>query len=526
VIRAVLLVFVFSVSLAHGDVLYAKQGGRPIVSGVKVVDRSGGKVTYLDKALKKRSFPDSMIGRVEVRRCDIDVYQDRFAKAEDAPAVMALAAWAHEKGFHKEVIHALHERALDLDPENEAANLALGRVRYDGAWMTPAQRDARKAEEEAAVMRAKGLVRYKDEWVTPEDKRNLEKGLRKYKGRWMTEEQIKAEQGFVKYEGRWVKKDTLEVLRLTDRAKKETGLGDRLHLVQSDHYAVLGDLAEAQLATLDKTMERLFAEWVRLFPDAAQSDILEGKHRLYAFRKNGPYRKLIRVRFDRQKAEEGWSAAFLKSEQRRMKLRMRETSFWDVQPRIVSAHVLMPDPFEGLKAHCVHFGANILATRYERLRFPTWWLNEGIAYYFEKKVAGAIQTYSADTGGAGRYADQGPVAADQANPWLDASKWNDLLLGLVRGGRDPKLDRMKTKNLFEAKNRLTAKDLAKSLSVVTFLIRDDPKTFAAFFRDAKLGGSRDPVEREVSAVLKHYSSYAKIEQRWRAYALNGFHLVR
>ena len=56
----------------------------------------------------------------------------------------------------------------------------------------------------------------------------------------------------------------------------------------------------------------------------------------------------------------GWSDAFAREEEERMKLRQRETSFWLVDPEILSGHVQMPDPYEGLRAHCVHFGANVL----------------------------------------------------------------------------------------------------------------------------------------------------------------------
>ena len=80
--------------------------------------------------------------------------------------------------------------------------------------------------------------------------------------------------------------------------------------------------------------------------DDGSTDILEGKHRLFVFKKNRPYQKMLRARFERQKKEENWSDAFAKREQQRMKLRLRETSFWDVQPYALSGHVQMPDPFD------------------------------------------------------------------------------------------------------------------------------------------------------------------------------------
>ena len=518
-----LVILAFLPGLALADDIYSKQGGRVFARDVMVI-AEGEKVVYVDKSLKRRSFPAKMIGRVEKKRCVVHEFVEKQEAAKDATAVAALAVWAVDRKFHKDVIRSLYERALNLDKNNEAANQALGRVQYEGEWMSPAERDARAADDEAAAKRAQGLVKWKDQWVTPEDKEKLDQGLRKYKGRWMTEDEIKESQGLVKYKGKWVKKDDLAVAQLLGPARKDTGLGNQLQLKQSPNYAIMGDLPPDQLAILSKTMERLYMEWVRVFPDAKGSDILDGKHRVYVFRKSRPYRKLVRARFQRLKLEGGVSARFLKHEEARMKMRLRETSFWDVQPVVVSGHVQMPDPFEGLRAHCVHFGANTLATRYTRLRFPTWWMNEGLAYYFEKKVTGSIQTFSADVGGT-KYADQGPGSDNQPSPWLDATRWHSLILGLVRGNRDTKLDRMKGKNLYEKKNRLSVPELAKGYTVVTFLIRDDAKKFAAFYRDAKNGDGNE-VERETSAVIKHYGSYREIDKRWREFALAGFKIVR
>jgi hypothetical protein len=207
-----------------------------------------------------------------------------------------------------------------------------------------------------------------------------------------------------------------------------------------------------------------------------------------------------------------------------MKLRLKETSFWEIYPGAMSAHVQMPDPFESLKAHCIHFAANVLATRHHGPTFPTWWLNEGLAYYFERKITGTIQTFNTDVGGGGGYSNQGPVDANQQNPWLDATKWKDLILGMVRTGRDPKLEKMKGKVLYGSKNRLDHKDIAKAYTVVTFLLQDDIKKFAAFFKDAKTGDGANAVENETAAALKHYKSYREIDKRWKAYALNGFRM--
>jgi len=515
--------FLLLAALARADDIYGKQGSKPFASDVKVI-AEGEKVVYIDKSLKERSFQGSMVGRIEKKRSDVHECLDRLDAAKDADALVAVAKWAEEKRFTKAAVEGIYERALAADPRNEAANTALGRVLYKDEWMTPAQKAERERMDNEAEMLAKGLVRFEDQWVTPEDKQKLEQGLRKHDGRWMTPDEIKEAEGFVQYEGKWVKKEEVEALKLLDPARKDTGLGDQLLVAQSDHFLVLGDLPQDQMNDLGVTMERVYAEWRRVFPGTDEKVLFGGsKYTLYVFRKSPPYQKLVRAIFDRLKTEGGHSAAWLQREEERSKARLRVTSFWDVSPLPHSAHVQMPDPFEGLKSHCVHFVANALATRYARVCFPTWWLNEGLGYYFEKQVTGSIQTFSTDVGVA-KYAEQ-PAPDAKGDPWLDANQWNNLILQLVRTGRDPPLDKMKGKNLYEAENRLSVQDVAKAHSVVTFLILDDPKKFAAFFEDAKTGSGNE-VEREVAAVIKHYGSYTKIEERWKAYALNGYRIAR
>ena len=112
--------------------------------------------------------------------------------------------------------------------------------------------------------------------AAPEDKAKLEKGLRKHKGLWMTEDQIKEDEGFVKFEGKWVKKDEVEVLAVIEPVRQDSGLGDALKVKQTEHFAVLGDLDDAEMDALGQQMERLYAEWLRLFPAAKDSSIVAG----------------------------------------------------------------------------------------------------------------------------------------------------------------------------------------------------------------------------------------------------------
>ncbi len=520
--RAVLSLLLL-VAVARADDIYGKQGSKPFAADVKVISE-GEKIVYIDKSLKERSFQKDVVGRIEKKRSDVHECLDKLDAAKDADAFVAVARWAEERKFVKAAVESIYGRALEADPRNEAANVALGRVLYKDEWMTPEQKAEREKLDQEAEMAAKGLVRFEDQWVTPEDKAQLEKGLRKHGGRWMTPDEIKEAEGFTKVDGKWVKKEEAEAQKLLGPARKDTGLGDQLAVSQTERFLILGDLPDDQMKDLGGAMERLYAEWRKVFPDADEKLIFGGtKYVLYAFKKAPPYQKLVRALFDRLKEEGGHSDALLKREEDRMRARLRMTSFWEILPSPHSAHVQMPDPFEGMRSHCAHFAANVLATRHARLGFPTWWLNEGIGYYFEKQVTGAIQTFSTDVG-VTKYAEQ-PSGDAKGDPWLDAAQWNNLVLQLVRTGRDPQLEKMKGKNLYEAENRLSVQDVAKAASVVTYLVLDDPKKFAAFFHDAKTGTGTE-VEREVAAVIKHYGSYQKIEERWKAYALNGFRLAR
>lgn len=508
---------------APADEIVAASG--VVTRDVKVVEQTAEKVVFVDKSLKRNTFPASIVKSVVRKRSSVHAYEERLAAAKDADAMMALAEWAAKTGFAKPVVRALHERALEMDPEHGGANAALGRVRHEGRWMSPEERDRLVREAEEAAMRANGLVRHGDRWVTPEEKENLEKGLRLHKGRWLTEDRIREEEGYVRHEGRWVRREDLEAETILGFARKATGLGDQLRMRSTAHYAVVGDLTETEVQGLADAMEQLYGEWLRLFPDTPEGSLLPAKHRVYAFRKNPPYVALVRALYEEHRRTAGWSEAFARDEEERMKLRQRETSFWLLDPEILSGHVQMPDPYEGLRAHCVHFGANVLGVRAARVRFPTWWLLEGLAYYLEKRVTGGVQTFNTSVGGGG-YADAGPRENNKGDPWLDGAKWPQLLLSMVQQGRDPPLDAIRGKDLYSERNRLATPELAKAWSVVTWLVEEDARKFAAFFTDAKAGEGADALEREVAAVLRHYGSYEKLDHGWRAYVRNDFRVVR
>ena len=71
---------------------------------------------------------------------------------------LALARWAERRDLLTQAREA-YEHVVAVDPENAAANTALGRVRLAGQWVT--------AEES---YRARGYVPFEGGWVTPEER--------------------------------------------------------------------------------------------------------------------------------------------------------------------------------------------------------------------------------------------------------------------------------------------------------------------------------------------------------------------
>jgi hypothetical protein len=267
---------------ARADTLYLKANGKAVVKGVRLVDEDASKYYFLDLSLKRRAYAKSMIGRVSKERTVIHEYQERAEALKSGDAAVELAKWASKKRFHKDVVRATYERAVVLDGSQEEAHAFLGNVQYKGEWMSPAERDRRIEDVEAAEMKAQGLVKYKGEWVTAADKENLDKGLVKFEGKWMTSDQLQEAKGFVKFGGKWVKKDELEIQKLLGPARRATGLGERLAVHMTDHYAILGDLPPEKMKILGKTMEKLHAEWLKLFPSARENrQLLGGPEQLH-----------------------------------------------------------------------------------------------------------------------------------------------------------------------------------------------------------------------------------------------------
>lgn len=141
---------------AWADEVFLRGGGS--IHG-EVVQRTAASVV-MEVGPGRMTLPMSRVDRIVATTSDLSIYRERAARL--APGDMArwlgLARWAEGRDLLTQAREA-YEHVIAVDPENAAANAALGRVRLAGRWVT--------AEES---YRARGYVRFEGGWVTPAER--------------------------------------------------------------------------------------------------------------------------------------------------------------------------------------------------------------------------------------------------------------------------------------------------------------------------------------------------------------------
>ncbi len=137
------------------DVLYLESGGR--IEG-RIIRRDASTVE-VEIGAGTMEFPMSSIERIEEGRTSLDDYEERRAKLadEDIQGWLSLGQWASANDLGNQAKSA-YEHVLARDPENAAANEALGRVQVDGRWLS-----------ETDAWQAQGYEKFEGEWLKPEE---------------------------------------------------------------------------------------------------------------------------------------------------------------------------------------------------------------------------------------------------------------------------------------------------------------------------------------------------------------------
>jgi hypothetical protein len=151
---ACLLLFLAMPARADEIVL---RGGRSLMG--EIVARTATSVT-IEIGPGRVTLPLTAVDRVVSGPSALATYRDRAQRlsSEDAAGWLALGLWARDHGLATQAATAF-ERAIAIDPSNEQAQQALGRVRVADRWMT---RDD--------AYRAQGIVQFQGDWLTPQER--------------------------------------------------------------------------------------------------------------------------------------------------------------------------------------------------------------------------------------------------------------------------------------------------------------------------------------------------------------------
>lgn len=115
---------------------------------------------------------------------------ERSAK-KDPAALVTAGNWASEKGLAKDA-KRIFQQALRIDPDNTAANAALGNENVDGKWLTAKVAAEVRQKAREAEFKAKGMVRVAGAWVDKDQVADAKKGVFHYDGDCVTKAEYMA----------------------------------------------------------------------------------------------------------------------------------------------------------------------------------------------------------------------------------------------------------------------------------------------------------------------------------------------
>ncbi len=153
---AVVALLAATASATMGDVVYLRSGGK--IEG-RIIDRSDTAIT-VDLGGGQMTLQRSSILRIDEGRSKLDDYDERRGALadDDIDGWVELAQWASSASLATQSSRAW-EHVLTLDPDHAQANRALGRVEFEGRWVS---------EEEA--YRAQGYVKFEGQWMPPDER--------------------------------------------------------------------------------------------------------------------------------------------------------------------------------------------------------------------------------------------------------------------------------------------------------------------------------------------------------------------
>jgi len=158
-VKRAVMVIALAAAPVFADEVYLKGGGR--FSG-EIVEQTEDSVT-VDIGGGYLSAPMSSVVRIEEGVSPLAEYRARAAGIPpgDAEAWRELARWAEKETLSSQAWEA-YSQVVEILPDDDEANRALGRVLLGGSWVT---------EEES--YRARGYVEFEGEWMMPAERQAI-----------------------------------------------------------------------------------------------------------------------------------------------------------------------------------------------------------------------------------------------------------------------------------------------------------------------------------------------------------------
>lgn len=504
---------------ARGDTLILKDGRR--IDGTIV--RETPKSLFVRDEKGETEYARDQVAGIERGKSVRELYKEKAAAAKTANDFYALGEWALEQRM-KAAAKEAFQKAVELQPQHDAANRALGRVPYKGEWLLPEERDRRAAADEEADAKAKGLVRWEDRWVTPQDKANLEKGLVLRDGKWIDPDKEKRDAGLERFEGKWLPRP--EAVARTHVAKVGELAGVQLALVLTGDCAIAGVFDEKFLAQIGVRLAAARQWFDAAFLVQPGLRLLGGQlAEFYCFgRDDAPYLATV-AHFAGQTdtLPEGWIERAKPS-----------LGFYWCDPFALSSARLAWRNESDIVGHCVHHWGHLLLNRdgYDGRLLPPWY-DEALAAITEFRVLAKNAVFChAPKAKAAPSADTGTAVKREAVVDLDPGtfargSWRAAVREGLAQNRIPRLERLVQTEFPD----LDYASIGAGMGVLDWIEASGPGALARFHEIVHDGQPNPPIRVDPNAKRRNETYDAafraatgrtmrQADEEWRAWFLN------
>jgi hypothetical protein len=442
------LILLALVGHALGDVVHLKDGSKlegKILSegtkGIKIRTRFG-----------TVDIPRSRIDKIEKGKSAREEYQDRKAalSSRDVNGRFELALFCKQKKLSKEY-KALLQEILKIAPGHDGANRELGRIQYQGRWFTKKELEEFKRLEQQE-MESKGMVFYD--------------------GHWMTKDEAMQAQGYVNVDGEWLARSDADRLRAQRDFEKIFGVP--LSITDSAHFSMRSTRTEEENEYLLDIFEQGYEYFVELCePTPKEREFLDYyKLTIYLLNESSQLNTFIESDYiGRYKPPKNTRERYLGT---------TNFAYYFPIPLIVlteGRHLKAGGDRETalIGMVTVHLGQTFLR-RIKRGGALPGWAEAGIGHHFE----GRLNEHA--TISVVEFPWFEPYVEKWIDEWETFARWNSKLLDPnIRNGL-PSLRELMEMDI----EILRVDSLAKSWSLVTFLLEHRRKQFFNFAREAKI----------------------------------------